>query len=395
MAGFKFKRFSVTAGDSDFPTGDTDALRRTRSETVVSKCAQALIDCHVGWILDITKSATISSYVDIPTRTGSLNYPGLFLVNTISGCKLFMAYFNGSVQDYGIKDFSGNDVYSFHGSNYKFVGGLCMSMIPEGSTSTFGDPTTTTFIPLDATRIAGTAWYYSSGCYPTAYNPTSGDICYWGIYATPYCIATTSTHRSSGETWTLACPIYAIGRIFGTLAHEEDNSVNSKYGFVYFRSETYGYPEGFYPTIKYNINSVFDISQSGSLYIPGCSIGADTYVGGCISASDGTWLNGTDWLTHNVSFYVEGLEQIAYGVFNRSGMDTRWVPIAMMTVTRSTSAPFDVFNGDGFKGYLDVDLFRCAKGTYTQLFDNGNFICVEDNLNLLFGWDLTNDTLTF
>lgn len=32
--GFRFKRIDLLAGSEDFPVGDTDALRRTRSESV-------------------------------------------------------------------------------------------------------------------------------------------------------------------------------------------------------------------------------------------------------------------------------------------------------------------------------------------------------------------------
>ena len=38
--GFKFKRVDLTAGSVDFPIGDTDTLRRTRSETILKKCAE-------------------------------------------------------------------------------------------------------------------------------------------------------------------------------------------------------------------------------------------------------------------------------------------------------------------------------------------------------------------
>ena len=38
----KFKRINIVSGSTDFPVGNTDALRRTRSECVVKACAEAL-----------------------------------------------------------------------------------------------------------------------------------------------------------------------------------------------------------------------------------------------------------------------------------------------------------------------------------------------------------------
>ena len=54
---------------------------------------------------------------------------------------------------------------------------------------------------------------------------------------------------------------------------------------------------------------------------------------------------------------------------------------------------FGVVPGDGFKGYIDPDILRCANGNFGQMYDNGNLICCS--YNLLIGWDSTNtDTLS-
>lgn len=392
--GFKFKKVIFTAGDSNFPTGNSDVLRRTRSENIISACAQAIIDCNCGWELDTDKNQTITSYTDIPTRIGDKNYPGLFLVNTESKCKLFMAHFGDEVSSCGIKDFSGNDVYMFHGPNYKYVGGLCMSMIPDGSNSTFGDPTTTTFIPSDATRIAGTAWRYTT-YYADSYNPTSGTKYVYGLFVSPYVIVTSATHRGTSESWSLANPIYGIGRIFGALAHEEDNAVNSKYGFVYFRSEpdTNSIGEGFYPDIRWQTTYILESYQL--TWIVGCDPRANPVsVNGCISAADGSWLNGTDWSSRNVPMYVESYSQLANTVHKNNSTSKRWVPLAMSAVARDLDS-FCVIDGDGFKGYLDTDIFRCSISTSDQLYDNGKFICAGDQSNLLLGWDPSNESRIF
>ena len=52
---------------------------------------------------------------------------------------------------------------------------------------------------------------------------------------------------------------------------------------------------------------------------------------------------------------------------------------------------YGVIPGDGFKGYLDTDLFRASVDHEVgRLYDNGNFIGVK---SMLLGWDHQNDPL--
>lgn len=235
--GFRCKSFYVLAGSAEFPTGNTDELRRSRSETLLTKISQTLISCDCGWQLDTTKNATDTSYVDIPCSTGSKTYPGLFFVNTISGCKLFMSFFGDNIQNYGIKDFSGGDLVLFN--NNKYHGGVCTSIIPSGSTSTFGDPTTSTFIPSDATRICGTfyrnTFNYSSIRYAAAYNPDSGYYYKYWVFATPYAVGFYANKKNGSNDPTLYSPIYVSGKIFGAISHDE-TSRNAKYGTYIIRN---------------------------------------------------------------------------------------------------------------------------------------------------------------
>jgi hypothetical protein len=49
---------------------------------------------------------------------------------------------------------------------------------------------------------------------------------------------------------------------------------------------------------------------------------------------------------------------------------------------------------DGLKGYLDTDLFRASNEmTRGQMFDNGKFICLEDSIGLIIGWDSSNEQI--
>ena len=385
--GFKVKSFYVIGGDSNFPIGDTDALRRTRSEFILTKLSQALISCNVGWQLDTTRNATDTSYIDIPSRSNSKTYPALFFTNSISGCKLFMAYFGDEVQYNGIKNFSGSDLVLYKG--YDYHGGVCCSIIPEGSSSVFGDPTTTTFIPSDATRICGTFYNYtfsSSYMYSAAYNPTSGYLYPYCICATPYAVAPYSTYRSD-VTAPSVMPssqlIYVTGRIFGYVAHPLTN-LNAKYGTYIIREGTNPYES--YAWVMSSELSVF----GETIKVPARSNGFSpygNYPSASVSREDGTWILGSDSSSYNVIAMCNNVEQLSSKVFSReSNTKTRWIPIYIVYCSSNISST-GITNGDGVKGIIDTDLFRCGISTVrTGSFADGSFVDLE-NQNLLTGLD--------
>jgi hypothetical protein len=397
--GFKFKRIDLTAGSSEFPTGSSDALRRSRAETILSKCAQAILDCNCGWALDTSKNATVNSFVNIPCNNNALTFPGLFFVNSTSGCKLFVAYFAEKNQ-YGIKDFSGNgsDIFCLNNSTGRYSSCLCMSMIPDGSSSTFGDPATTTFLPADATRIIGTGNsstdYNDYASY--AYNPQAGYVASWGLFVSPYAIVV-CTKRQSGSAPSFGVPSYAIGRIFGTLAHTEDNTGQAKYGVINFRQNSSGLDyEGSQDPIAFSSGAGGSPAKYFCGNDPNQSVAAisdlaiPTKACASVSKADGSWIGGTDSANFGSTFYPSDVGQLSPYIFNSSGNNkSRWVPYAVAVVSNDLTT-YGVVPGDGFKGYLDTDLFRCALGTYGQTFDNGNFICADATYNFLIGWDSTN-----
>ena len=392
--GFKFKRVDLTAGSSDWPTGTLDENVLARSETVVKRCAQAIIDCNCGWQLDTSKNATINNTVDIPSTASGSTFPGLFLTNS-SGCKLFIAYF-GSSTDYSIADFSGDGT-----SNFRFKEtaidscscGLCMSMIPAGSSNTFGDPTTTSFIPADATRVIGTVNYVSDSYYYTfGSNPSSGYIYSWGLFVTPYCVAV-SCAKSQNVPGQFRTPAYAVGRIFDALVHSTDTSNQAKYGVINFRKcDTTTDSEGIYDVTRYStyrfgLNKYtlgIDPAYNGD-YIDGA-----LNVSGAFCKVNGDWVNGSDQDTYNVIFYPVDVFQTGGLIFNSTGNGmSRWCAYAMAVLSFDL-ATNGVVSGDGLKGYLDTSLFRCGLGTYGQLFNSGSFICVDSDNDLILGWDSTN-----
>lgn len=398
--GFKFKRIDLLAGSAEFPTTDTSyAGRRARSLTIMEKIGQAILDCNCGWTLD-SRTPTVTDFADVPTKAAGETYPGLFFVNTISGCKLFVAYIANQVQN-GMKDFggTGEDLFQCNSGTNRFVSSFCMSMIPGESLSEFGDLTTTTFLPSDATRIVGTdVTYESDGQYGAfAAFPTAGWIYSYGLFVSPYCIAV-STAKSQTNPGNLNIPSYAVGRILGTLAHASDTTNQAKYGVVTFRKKSNidTCAEGTYDVIGYTQNSALGSTSVISLPGRAPNLSALSYYLGqvsiccCVSKADGSWINGSDNSTYSAIFYVSDSYQLSGYLFNSvNNGKSRWVPMEVMVVS-SDLETYGIVPGDGFKGYLDTDLFRCALGTYGQTFDNGNFICCDSTYNFLIGWDADN-----
>jgi hypothetical protein len=390
--GFKVRSFYVQAGSAEFPTGDTDALRRSSSETLLTKCAQALIDCDCGWQLDTTKSATLTSYTDIPSRNSTPQYyPGLFFTNTISGCKLFMAYFGAETYNHGIKDFSGNDLVKF-ASNFRYSG-VCVSIIPEGSSSVFGDPTTSTFIPTDATRICGTfnITTSSTGVNSVAYNPTAGMYYRYYIGATPHTIFVSVNYDNAAPPGgKIYVPVYTTGRIIGELAHKSDNLNTAKYGTLLFRvPPDTSHGEQWAAT---NFSRYYLYSGIGYIDVPGNGFNSDYQYGYLqhsvvITKADGTWINTTGTST-NVIYYTPDVNALLKEVHNSSS-DARWTPLAV-TVLSNNLTTNGIIPGDGFKGYLDTDLYRAGSlQTRGVLLDEGKFLVTQQGLYI--GWDPSND----
>lgn len=403
--GFKFKRIDLTAGSSEFPTTDTSYTgRRARSVTIIQKIGQAILDCNCGWVLD-QGAESVLDYDDIPSKANDETYPGLFFKNTTSGCKLFVCYIANQVQ-YGMRDFGGTgaDLFQCNSGTNRFVSSLCISMIPEGSTSEFGNPRSTDFLPADATRIVGTdVSYESDGQYGGfGAEPSPGWIYSYGIFVSPYAIAV-CTAKAQSNPGNFYIPSYCVGRILGTLAHSSDNTNQARYGVVTFRKKDNvdTCAEGTYAPMEYNISAY--LNQYGALYLPGVNpyTSANTwypssyplgwnYACCSISKADGTWVNGSDNASFSSIFYASEPEQLSGYLFNSTNNGkSRWVPFNVVVLSNDLDT-WGIVPGDGFKGYLDSDLFRCAKGTYGQTFDNGNFICLDAYYNFLIGWDSTN-----
>jgi hypothetical protein len=347
------------------------------------------------------KSATTSSFTEIPCADGSKTYPGLFFINTTSGCKLFMSYFGDTITSYGIKNFSGDDVVIYYssGSN-SYYGGLCLSIIPAESTSNFGDPTTTTFIPSDATRICGTFYNRSGTGWSAALNPTSGMIYRYWLGATPETVFVAAGHDTSASGPGLAVPIYCTGKIFGELAHKEDNAITAKYGVLFFRKETSSYGESWTGILTQSITKAFGSGSFNAFGNFNMSNSSDIFTAGSFTRANGTWFLGGESVGYaqwKTAFAVtDNFRLIDPSVHYTAANTIRWCPIALGILSMSSEMlrQGGVVPDDGLKGYLDTDLFRASNEmTRGQMFDNGKFICLEDSIGLIIGWDSSNEQI--
>lgn len=387
--GFKYSELVFTGQSSDFPSGTSNELIRQREEFIVKGIAQALIDADTGWTLDTAKNATITSFVDIPTKSSSIKSPGLYLKNNTSGCKLFVSYCGRSPSG-GIAAAKGCSLTAYNSArNTEEIGivGLILSIIPESSTDEFTVPSSTDAtlsIPSSATRLACTVTNY-----PTYSNYTgtisqsniSGTVYRYGVLSTTSCVVILTQKNLK----------LAVGRVLGELAHTDDSEVSAKYGVIYFdrcyevREDMRSPNSSIVQAGGVNYTSYGQNPDSLAKYNADASTSQMPYWGGmsCVTKSDGTWVGNTSGTVvscfpANSSFYRNS--SISYMTANNT---KRWMPYIcyIQTVDLQTNG---VVPGDGIKGLLDTDLFRYVPSAAYTLLDDGAFYVLNSMLTI--GW---------
>lgn len=399
--GFRFKRFDYVGGvspltGSNFDISATDAMNRAK--LVIADFADFIISCGKGWSLDTTRNSTTSDFVDVPIWNNSetvqsYKAPGFFFVNT-NGCKLFLSVIPTSCV-YGIALDKANAALDIVQSGTQQTLGVLMSMIPAESSNTFGSTFDSAFLPSDATLIRGTIQRQanmSGGMYtPLAYRE-NGHTYSYGLFVDSYCVGISGSHSSTSTPDTLI-PGYFVGRILGTLAHDE-SSYQSRYGSISFSFANYSsYDREFYakPIIDES-NNQFDRygSQFSTALNPSVTGSSDAWKALCdnylsVTKPDGTRLTAA---AGNIRFMSDVVDIMDSKVTSsvQSGA-TRWVPYEVAVCTNDLST-YGIVPGDGFKGYLDTNLFRCGLVTLNQLYNNGTFC--GWNYMLMIGWDPSN-----
>jgi hypothetical protein len=310
--------------------------------------------------------------------------PGLFFTN-INGCKLFLCV-TQTTGDYSIALDKSNYAVDFTTSDNQSLGGTIMSIIPANSSSEFGQSFDSSFLPPDATLLRGTVnvniggWWFTPACYAT-----TGCGYSYGLFVDSYCIGISGSYTRDGSAGTLI-PGFFIGRIIGTLAHDEQ-LVQARYGsisFSYSIYQTYDYEFRAKPIIDES-NNVFD--RYGYKFSASINHSTNSWYDnyGSITKADGTRLIGG---ANNIRFMSNVVDILDSKVTSSvQSNSVRWVPYEIAVVTNDLST-YGIVQGDGFKGYLDTSLFRCGIVTLNQLYDNGNF-CGWNNM-LMIGWDSSN-----
>lgn len=422
--GFIFRKtlFNGMSSGSNYGTyyswGTRDARTIYLAQTVVMGIAAALKDMNIGWDLDPSYS---SEWIDDPDHPGyikpsifyeapSMNAPDgtgydekmpvLFLRNSKSGNKLFISYFCNSAR-YGIDlpldqlVSQGNNNNGGPNSDRPSYTGLIMSMIPGDSGQSFGSFEDETFIPSSATRCFGMCEAFgkhTSNIGVSYCKSNKADTTYcWGVFATPYCIAIAASY-SPFTTGTISdCRFcFACGRVFGSLAHEE-SLPNSKYGVIQF-TQSVGQANAESGQWKVNNLDFGDANESTigtvsfrSAYIDIMTSSKVNFNSGSIINVQGNYLGFTS--TSNIRVYPDNYLLMSRNV-KQDDSNARWVPLVVGVA--STNLENDgVIPGDGLKGFLDTDLFRCCRVPANNVLGGGKFYSMDKGL--LVGWDPSND----
>lgn len=395
---FKFKRIDLYAGtDLVVPSASTSGYpdMRSNSEVMVKSLVNALISSNSGWVLDSERNSTVEDFFNIPTSNSSYSWPSLFLKNTISGCRLFVAHCSGigsMKPSFNIN----NIVYRYTGTSISTTSyrteGFIFSMIPEGEEREFGtDVTLETFLPDTATRLIGTSFCYSSSTQPVATSSTlsaTGHLAY-GIFSTPYCVAVSHGYTDTDSRLSLGIPELAVGRVFGVLFNESDTLITSRYGALYFT--WINSRETSTTTFTYSRNylsaSITFFGESFPSSWANLNVSAGRVCGGQIFKANGEIIN---YSADNFVNFIIPNELIFSSVIQTTeDKKTLWSPILCYSASTDPTT-YGVVPGNGLKGYLDTDLFRVAPSAYGSLYEEGKFICVRESAGILVGWDSSN-----
>jgi hypothetical protein len=344
-----------------------------------------------GWELD-SRCQTTESYLDIDCGSSG-KYPFLLFRNTNSGCKLYVSCFvntnstsTGNVNYNIYPQYNCADCCLFKNSTYNvWCNGIAMSIIPKNSSSEFLSEITSNVdrMPNDATRLVSDSMAYGSSATTSLANIRTnlnvfgnGYTFSLGLLINEETIIYFSSYSTSQERAELI-PYYALGKIFGTLAHIEDTTSQSKYGvFKFSASESSQLTRSFF-TYKDVIGTNIGYSGTDTSSYRNC---------GCFCNANGSWI----FNNYTAIGVLQG-ELLSTNITNSTSADiTRWCPFGAASNTSNVSpsnSSYYIVKGDTFKGYLDTDIFRAAMSTKGNYYNNGQFVAVGGNM--LLQWDTT------
>lgn len=348
---------------------------------VLQNICNLIIQCEPHWTHDAEYTATETDFVKIGSGTLIANQEyAHFLINTVTGSRLLVCYTLGQVRQLNTSCLCGAS-----SSSRYYATGLCVSMIPGGSTEKWDiseNCTTASFIPNTATLIMGCGNMIDSGGYTSLcryYNgvQTNTNERYVVIVKEDI-IFISLGQKAVTNIYSSMC----VGKIFGQLYNEDDNQYYSKYGaFVLSDNITSVCAEQSVPNTNYGylwLNSRDSSSVSGQFPV--------TYFKSVINGRP---------LTYQFPHVIP--EATTTNGYVSSGLRTQSVTsgktaFSALLISHSTddAGNYGVVPGNCFKGYLDTDFFRNVYYgfQYDTLFDGGNFIYAGGGIAL--GWDPSN-----
>lgn len=388
----KFVRRDLIGG-TDVPLEAT-----SRCRTIVKIIADMIISTNTGWGYDSRTQG--DTYLYIPSQDGNFQYAVKYLENSTSHAKLMITAFamsdsNSYPQKNQYPKIANKNYFNplnvglsanFENSNYfPYPYGVSMAMIPAGSSSTFPSELTfdytTRFIPNDAIPLVTETYFFASvgskkGIDLNAFGGiVNNSILSYGLLVDSEFIFIFSG-MSNTETRSQLYPKYALGKIFGTLAHSSDSTYTARYGALRF--DNYN---GNTITMSKTLNNIshgfFGYDFQRTIHVDLTDRPQAFFF-----AADSTPI------LYNGCYDPLGVEIVTNAISNdiASGA-TRWCPIAVAVMYYPDLVGYYVVQGDGFKGYLDTSLFRCATCNRDNYYNNGDFVGLPSNW--LVAWDKT------
>lgn len=351
----------------------------TRAEVqdfMCSEIADMIVGSDTGWNYD-TRTPNKTAFIRLPVGTTSQPEPPvLYLRNETSGCKMMVTSIlfnlpNGTTVTTNYDPtcrsifMMGRDRAVNH-----FASGIGIAIIPPGISDEFPNSyTSETTLPSGALPVicenrgtyandSRTASYWQ-GYMAQLFN-ASGTVVSYGISVDEYSV--TLFGGSGLSTRSGLTLVYTVGKIFGTLAY--DSSVLSQYyGALRFYNVAYANPS--------------DMKDGGYYGLSPLSSTSDVkfdYSNECFDESGNLLC---------CYYCIIGDQLLSTRITNSQTPDfIRWQPGIVYNPDSNTPI---YEGGDNFKGYLDTNLIRYAIASKGQLFNNGQFCCVADNL--LLKWD--------
>lgn len=386
----RFKRFDFVGGYGEL----SNSSAVIRSQQVLTTIVNGLISLNVGWQLDNTKSSSATDYFDVKVWNSSgvvrtdRTYPGLFLKNIHSGCKAFIALVS-SEYSRGIA-LNKPHVVSYESVTYPLHRGILLSIIPGNSSEEFGQEQDDNFIPPTATKVIGTISGVGNQLESyVGYNGGNSNYTY-------FVLADSERICIGGGGYNNLRVNIIVGKIFGVLARNEE-TVQSKFGCIRLASIANS-SEAEFPGYKSSILTVgrdesYNFISSSTLNIYYNNVDTSYSNNGFLAmifAANGNPIFSTTGCNIRLLPSNPLLFSI-YSTSNRISGLLRWCPYEILVASNDLMS-YGVVPGDGFKGYLDTDLIRCAINDYGRTYNNGEWIGF--GYGLLLKWNPENtDTL--